>query len=128
MAVFQTSIDYQNNLSIHTVTGEVTAQEILQKLEAYFAGEPTMLVLWNFSEAKIAAIPSDEFRRIPEVGKKYAGYRKGGKTALVFSSDAGFGMGRMFEAFSEIEGLSFVIRSFRSVEAAKQWLGIEHTL
>ena len=44
-----------------------------------------------------------------------------GRIAIVASSDAGFGSGRMFEGLSGDEH----VRTFRSVEEARAWLGIE---
>ena len=50
MAPIETSIDYPNDLTIHTVTGEVSAEEIIQRIEDYHSGRVTLRVIWDFSE------------------------------------------------------------------------------
>ena len=50
--------------------------------------------------------------------------RADGKTALVFSKNTGFGLGRMFGALSEIEDVQIEYMSFRSISKAKEWLDV----
>lgn len=124
MEIIQKLLDPDNNLTIYTVNGEVTVQDIVQKVKAFYAGEPTKLVLWDFTEANLSKIPSEDIIQIIYNIKKLVHSRKGQKTALVFSSKFGYGLGRMFTAFSEIEKTGIEYGSFHSVEEAKQWLGI----
>ena len=95
-------------------------QEILDKLEIYYQGKPTKRILWDLSNATWASITSDDLKRTVAKAKKYS--RKGGKTALVFSKDIDFGIGRMLEVFGEIEGYDYVFGSFRDKEEARKWL------
>ncbi len=124
MEIIQKLLDPENNLTIYTVTGEVTVQDIIQKVKAFYAGEPTKLVLWDLKEADLSKIPSEDIIQIIYVIKKLSTSRKGEKTAMVFSSKFGYGLGRMFTAFSEMEATGIEYGSFHSVEEAKQWLGI----
>ena len=53
MAPIETSTDYPNDLTIHTVKGDVNAEEIIQRIEEYNSGRITLRVIWDFSEASI---------------------------------------------------------------------------
>jgi putative salt-induced outer membrane protein YdiY len=122
MAEIETSIDYQLDLTFHTVSGNLTSQKLLDKLETYYQGRPTQLILWDFMNATWSGITTDELKDIIRKAKKYS--RKGGKTAFVFSRDADFGIGRMVEAYAEIEGYDYEFGNFRDRKDAEKWLGI----
>ena len=124
MASIESSIDYESKLTIHTVRGQVTVEEIIRKIKEYHSGEITMLVIWDFSEADVSKVSPEEVRSILPVGRKFAETRKVGKTALVFSTDSAYGLGRMYEAFTELEAFPVENRCFKSMKGAMQWLGI----
>ena len=126
MGVISTSMDHENNITIHAVKGEVTVQEIIHKIEEYMAGKPTRLILWDFTEGSINQIPSEDFQILAETARKYADTRKGGKTALVSQAQSEQGLGRMLQSYLEMGKFQFEIRNFNSLEEAKQWLGIEY--
>ena len=121
MSKIETSIDYRLDLTVHTVFGDLTSQEILDKLETYYQGRPTTLILWDFTNATWSGISSNELHNTVMKAKKYS--RPGGKTALVFSKDADFGIGRMLEALAAIEDYDYKFGSFRSIKDAEKWLG-----
>lgn len=121
MAEIKTSIDYQLDLTVHTVTGSLLASEILAKLETYYRGKPTALILWDFLNATLSEISSEELLRTIKKAKVFS--RKGGKTALVFSQEVDFGIGRMLEVLAQMEGYDYVFSSFRSINQALEWLG-----
>ena len=120
MPKIETSIDYQLDLTVHTVSGNVTAQEILDKLDIYYQGKPTLLILWDFTNATWSGISSNELHETVKKAKKYS--RPGGKTAFVFSKEVDFGIGRMLEALAEIEDYDYEFRSFRRIKDADKWL------
>ena len=93
MGNIETDIDFQKDLTIHTVSGEITARELIEKIESYYSGRVTRLLLWDFSEASFGKIKADEVAKIAKLTKKYSQRRKGGKTALIFMSDVGYGLG-----------------------------------
>ncbi len=124
MANIETSIDYKNDLTINIISGELTLQEILDQFERYYEGETTKQILCDLTNADWSKIPSDEFRQAITKLKKYS--RKGGKTALQFSNDTDFGIGRMIEVFADIEKYDFEFRSFRNRKDADKWLGIKN--
>ena len=56
--------------------------------------------------------------------KKYSGSRKEGKTAIVGPKEIDYGLGRMYQTFSELEGLPYEYMVFKELEEAKDWLGV----
>ena len=120
MAEIETSIDSQLDLTVHIVFGDLSTQDILDKLEIYYQGKITKRILWDLSNATWANITSDDLRRTVDKATKYS--RKGGKTAWVFSKDVDFGIGRMLGNLGEIEGYDYVFESFRDKKEAMKWL------
>lgn len=125
MAQIDVSIDREKDLTVFTVTGALTADEIIECALEYYEKQPTKLVLWDASFGSVHNITSGEFRRIARAMKRLTSMRAGGKTAFVGEYDVDFGMGRMYETYSEIEQLPVVYRTFRSRDEAERWLGIQ---
>jgi hypothetical protein len=122
MATIETTRDDENDLTVFTVKGELTAKEILHFASEYYAKKTTRLVLWDVTSGTAGAISNDDFRQIAEQMKNYTSKRKGGKTAFVVKSNLDFGLGRMYGAFAEIEHLPVAYRTFRTIEEAKNWI------
>jgi hypothetical protein len=124
MGTINRTLEKEDDLTIFTVIGETTAEALIEQLEPFMAGEPTSLVLWNLTEGTMANISADGFRQVVAKVKPNAFRRKGGKTALVFSKDVDYGLGRMVEVFTGVAEMGFETKSFRDVASARQWLGI----
>ena len=125
MASIESLHDREKSLTFHKVKGLLSAGEFISTSKAFYAENITLNILWDFTEVDLSKISTDELRQIVREIRIYADARKGGKTALVFSSDLGYGLGRMVETFSEIENMPFELRSFRSLEKAEEWLGVK---
>ena len=125
MASIKTSVDYENNLAVHIVKGQVKVEEIARKIEEYHTGESAKFAIWDFSAADLTTLSSEQLRSLVDVGKKFAERRAGGKTALVVPHDLAFGLGKMWESHSKIESFAVENRAFRSIEEAKSWLEIK---
>ena len=124
MGKISTTKNSELDLTINTAEGEISHIDLINWVKDYYSGVVSKLMLWDFNEADVSKITNDELKKIILEIKKTATMRNGGKTALVFSKNIGFGMGRMYGAFSEIEGIPFEYRSFRNIEDAKTWLGV----
>jgi hypothetical protein len=123
MAPIETSIDYPNDLTIHTVKGSVNAEEIIQRMEEYGSGRITLRVIWNFSDASIEDSSSDKLRSVLAAAGKYNEARKGGKAALVSTEAFLFGLERMYGILAEVRDSPVEHRAFRNMEDAKEWIG-----
>ena len=121
-ATIETSVDLQRNLTTYTVTGSVTADQIIEAIQQFYAGDATRNVLWNMTAATFEEVSSEEVRRIAQVAEEFTDLRRTGRTAIVADADIGFGLGRMFEAFRDLEGSPIRQQTFRSLEDALAWL------
>lgn len=122
MADIATTIDRDRDLTVRTVKGEVTAQELMDALAEYYAGEPTRNILWDFTEAMLERLTVSEVRGLAQATRLHATRRAGGKTALVFSSASAFGLGRVFDQSQSASDTPVDHMSFRDRAAALAWL------
>jgi hypothetical protein len=121
-ATIEVEVDQRQDLTTCNVVGPVSADEIIHAIEDFYAGEPTRKVLWILTEASFDDLTSEDVRRIAQTTERFSHMRKTGKTALVFSGDIGFGLGRMHEAFRDLQASPVRQESFRSLDDALQWL------
>jgi len=124
MAIIETIVDSQGDLSVFTVNGKLTADEIIERVEEYYTKHPTKLVLWIMGDVDLSAITREGIERIIQTAKKNTGKRKEGKTAIVGSKDIEYGLARMYEAYTGLENLPYEYKIFKNVDEAKEWLGI----
>ena len=124
MASIESLHDREKSLTFYKVKGLLSAGELISTIRAFYAENTTLNVLWDFTEVDLSNISTDELRQFVREIRIYDDSRERDKTALVFSTDLGYGLGRMVEAFSEIENMPFELRSFRSMEKAEEWLGL----
>jgi len=123
MAEITTQIIQSKNLTLHTVSGLVGHSEIILNAKNYYtAGNLTPMVLWDFRNATLNGLYENQLREIAWDLRDYIRLRTGGKTAFVVADDIAFGIARMFEAFSESEGITVEQRTFRDIEDAIIWL------
>lgn len=112
----------KGNLTLNIVSGSFSADDVIAALDRFYSGEPTPHVLWDFSNADFDEITSDDVRRMSEFSRMHEAKRAHGKTALVFSADVGYGLGRMFGTLQEVDESPVQHRSFRTMEEAMVWL------
>ncbi|MCJ7773864.1 MAG: hypothetical protein MUP22_12120 [Desulfobacterales bacterium] len=124
MGSIKTTKDIHLELTTNLVKDQITYDDLLNWTTSYYSGTVTKFLLWDFTEADLSNITTEEFKNIAEVVKIKSDLRDRGKSALVFSRDLEFGLGRMFEVFSKLEGTQFEFQSFRNIEEAKKWLGV----
>lgn len=122
MASIKVSVNSADDMTVFTVEGDLTADEIMQYSAEFYTTKPTKLVLWDATKGSVRRISTYDFQKIAEHMKKITTMRKGGKTAFVGIFDADFGMGRMYEAFAEQKELPVSYRTFRNIENANKWL------
>ena len=120
MAEIDTSINYELDLTVHTVSGNITPQEFLSKLETYYQGKSTSLILWDFTNASMDKISVGELKDLVRKVKEFP--RKQARIAMVFPTEMDFTIGRMLGRLTEIDGHDYTFSVFRGVKDAKKWL------
>jgi len=96
MGKIETEVDIQKDLTIMTFHGEITAEEIRNKIHEYFQGKVTRKRLWNFQQASPAHMTASEIKEIVKLSQQYSQQMAGGRIAFVFPSRLAYGIGTMF--------------------------------
>jgi hypothetical protein len=116
-------IDEDKDLTIFTVTGRLSFDEVMPVVKDFYDGNPTKNVLWDLTDIKEVQVTSEEVRLIVSYGPRYEGKRaSAGKTAFVVQKEVLFGMSRMFEIQSNMKNVPYTIEVFRNRDEAYQWL------
>jgi len=112
----------EDNLTIFSVEGDLSANEIIKYSTEYYDEKPTKYVLWDATKGSVGKIESSDFNRIAINLKKHTKKRAGGKTALVGKFDIDFGYARMYEAYADLEEIPITYKVFRNADDAIKWL------
>jgi hypothetical protein len=124
----ETGIDQSKNLTVYTVTGEVSLDELLKTLEGFYeCPKVTLNVLWDGRGAKLKPLSFADVTRIASYRARHKDHRKarsGGKTAIVAPENVGSGVISMAEMFKKTltTKLPYEVRAFQSIEDAEKWL------
>lgn len=122
MANIKVKIVQEEDLTIFTVEGDLSSDEILKYSIKYYDTKPTKLVLWDVSRGSVSKISRADFQRIASIMKGHTAKRANGKTALIGKFDVDFGIARMYEAYADIEEIQIIYKVFRNVDDALKWL------
>jgi hypothetical protein len=122
MAPIHTTVDIEHQLTIHTVTGEATAGEIILVIQTQNEALATKYILWDFSKASVHHLEASDVHDIVAVQQRYSHRRQGGKTAILVASDLVHGMSRMYDSYQQINNTEIVRKILRDKEQALQWL------
>ena len=122
MGTIKMSYDLPKDLTLVKAEGGMTPDDFAGWAANYIAKGATGLILWDLLGADMTNLSSDEIRKIVARSKGFV--PKGAKTAFVFKRPCDFGVGRMLEAYSEVDERPSKFRAFRSLTDAKKWLGI----
>ena len=94
-------------------------------MDQMYAGEPTRLVLWDFSGADITPIDFPGVQEIAKLAVKYGRQRPGGKTAIVTSQQVAFGISRVYESLIQGTVAPLQVYVCWTLAEALNFLGIE---
>lgn len=81
----------------------------------------TANILADHSKSDAAEISSTDVRKISQFSLRLAEVMDGKKFALIMNEDLEFGLGRMWQAFTELK-VNFEIMVFRTKEEGQEWL------
>jgi hypothetical protein len=122
MGLITKLVESEIELTIFAVNDEVEAEQVLKEIILFLTGTPTQLVLWDIRQGTLERISPSDLRMIVERASPFAERRKGGRTAIVCTTDLNFGLSRMFQIFAELMQIPFEIHVARNIEDAKKWL------
>ena len=125
MAPIVTDKDLSKDLITYVCTGQITVDEILTTAQAYFSGELTRDVLWDFAEAEVdmrqphidklivylRTVPPEELEK-----------RRGARVAIVPPKDYVVGVMEQFKGWAELVDAPFEFQMFYDPKEALAWL------
>ena len=120
------NIDRNKNLSVISLRGHVEFKERLSAFESFYRN-PTKHLIYDKSVSDGHTISGDEIHRFIELVNLNKDKRKNGKTAIVSSAKADYGISRMFELIAEAHDIPWDIQCFMSIEEASTWIQEEST-
>ena len=123
LGTITTSQDLDSALTIHTVEGEVTFDQILTKIREYNSGEVTLKTLWDFRACRVPNLSTQELRAglaslVASLRDTYQDL-PGRRRAVVTHEQLNFGMVRMWDAYAELKTEN---RVFYDIDQARAWL------
>ncbi len=120
MAEFTAVVDEKTGITTVRAVGQILEGELTSFAEAHNDGSLTNIVLWDFLQADLSALSSE---RLQSGIRNWANNTNpGDRQAFVLKDNMDFGIGRMIEAYAELEKYKSRIQAFRSIEEATEWL------
>jgi len=125
-------IDKKRNLTIFTLSGELTIDEILGALKSFWEDrELTLNTLWDTQNAIVTNLKLPDIENIAGfIGQNRNRFeeRKDGKAAIVAPTDLQYGLSRILGTLYERENVPIKLQPFRTMDEAIQWLGYSDDL
>jgi len=115
-------IDKEYQLTVHIFSGVVRAQDLMDAVKKLYESELTPHHLWDLTAADLSSLQGMDLDDLAKLAKQSAPDRKGGRTAIVSSSDLGFGLGRVYQAYAEYSQQRVEIKIFHARDEAEAWI------
>lgn len=112
------------NLLIVSVSGNLTAEEVIAVVDEYYPTGAVKDVIWDLTNGSLLSISREGFIAIAKAAKKSVegGSREGGKTVYVGGADVEYGLLRMYKTIAEMTGVPIKYDVFKTVEEVKNWI------
>ena len=102
--------------------GSITDDDMFACQQSLYEKEPMCYQLWDMSAADLSGITAKNLRRFVDIASEKGKARQGCRTAVVVQSSLQYGLGRMAQAFAEIEKLPYFMKLFKNRAEALAWL------
>jgi len=126
-SVIERRRDEAADCTFFSAGNSVSAEEIKERMAEFYAGNPTRLVLRDFTEIDLSSFSADDVRAIAGLAAERAHGRSGGRTAIVASESVTFGLSRMYQSLLDTADSSVETRIFRNRSEAETFLGISNS-
>jgi|GEM_PF-1287953 len=110
------------DLTETVMEGELTVSDVMSELGRFFDRPITKRVMWDLSQAGFSKLNSVDIEQISLAAAPLLRVRSGGKSAVVATSDLGYGFSRMYQAYRDINHVTLPYKSFRTRQEAIDWL------
>ncbi len=120
--------DSKKNLTTITVTGSPTFKEIMASLKSFYEGTPTKNVLWNFTEAPIWEITSEEVEKLASFAPRFSESRQCAKTAIVAPDELTKALSQLFVLFGYKKESPIKVELFQTIEEGLDWIFLNNSI
>ena len=127
MKSIETTFVLAKDLTTFTVVGKITGNDIHDWKARHYSGNVTSLHLWDLTQADLSEVSTDDIIGDVERTKMVVDIRKDGKSAFVCRDGLEYGLCRMRETFAEIKDIPIEYETFRSLDKAREWLGLPNS-
>ncbi len=124
MGQIETEYDRPRELTTFKVIGPMKVADFKDCLAHYYGGDVTRLILWDLTRADLSAFRNSHIKEVAQSIARISEVRRGGRTAFVYDKSFEYGIGRMFQAYSQMEEMPFEVRAFKNMVEARAWLGV----
>jgi len=121
--IVNTFVDETSSVMIHTVTGEITFEEIkfsYEKVRTHQNFQEGMVTIWDLRKADAAKLDSQDVIRLARYFETQIKNRAEYRVAVIVSRDLEYGLSRMYQV--AVADLPAKIGIFINLEDAKRWV------
>lgn len=122
MATIDVLLDFDRDITVFNITGDLTADEIITAIQLEYAHNPTTHVIWDLSAGSLDRITADDFRRVARAAQGTRVPAPEAKTAWVGSDDLAYGLMRMYTALAEAAEVPANYQVFRQRADGFEWI------
>jgi len=120
-------ITIEGSLLVATVTGNITANELIAVVLEYYPNEMVRDVIWDLTNGSMKAISKDGFSEIAKTTKMVVagGARRNGKTVFVGGVDREYVLSSIYKVIAEVTGVPIKYQVFMTLGEARNWIASE---
>jgi uncharacterized protein YaaQ len=120
-------ITIEDSLLVATVTGNITANELIAVVLEYYPNEMVRDVIWDLTNGSMKAISKDGFSEIAKTTKMVVagGARRNGKTVFVGGVDREYVLSSIYKVIAEVTGVPIKYKVFMTLGEARNWIASE---
>jgi hypothetical protein len=115
-------LDYSKQMIVHTGTGTLQLDEMLETTKKFFKTRPFKNVLWDLREVIMEPMPSEAWHAMYTTLARLGQGQSLSKVAIVASDDLYHSLKKAAPAHNRHEHGESSISTFRSMPEALQWL------
>ncbi len=120
--MIETHRDRKLNLTTFECSGTPTVTEVEHELGGFYGGTPTLHTIWDYTNADLSALTSDEINRLAGFLKDRSHSRAGGRSALVFSMTQLLDLNDRLPSLAELTIEQATIKIFDGLDKARAWI------
>ena len=108
--------------TLFTVKNEICRNDIVQAIDAHFPNLASVDVIWDLSEASLAAMNRADFEAIAIATKKHEAKRQDARTVFVSSNPETFAAICMYTGIAALAEMTVDYSAFSTLEEGERWL------